>query len=221
MLTTLLVNPPLRYVVVDFRALAETLCRLPAVDAVRIVHERERISEVHVLASPAKPAKQVVRDVQSLAMARFGVGIDRRAVSVVQLGAEKRGREADRPIITSIKEYPEGPSTTVTVTLTWNSEQVSGSADGPAASSARLRIIGEATLRALEEVLGGGPPLALDAVASTSVGVRPVIIAQVVSMRGVDEEVAVGSALMRGDEAEAVVRAVLDPLNRRIPALMR
>jgi len=220
-LTTFHPNPPLRYVVVDFRELEETLCRLPAVDAVRIVNDRDRISEVHVLASPAKPAKQVVRDVQSLAMARFGVGIDRRAVSVVQLGEEKQRREADRPIITSIKEYPEGPSTTVTVTLTWNSEQFSGSANGPAASSARLRIIGEATLRALEEVLGGGPPLALDAVASTSVGVRPVIIAQVVSMRGVDEEVAVGSALVRGDEAEAVVRAVLDALNRRIPALMR
>ena len=205
----------------DFRELEETLCRLPAVDAVRIVNDRDRISEVHVLASPSKPAKQVVRDVQSLAMARFGVGIDRRAVSVVQLGEEKRTGEADRPVITSIKEYPEGPSTTVTVTLTWNSEQFSGSANGPAAASARLRIIGEATLRALEEVLGGGPPLALDAVASTSVGVRPVIVAQVVSMKGVEEEVAVGSALIRGDEAEAVVRAVLDALNRRIPALMR
>jgi len=206
---------------VDFRELEETLCRLPAVDAVRIVHDRDQITEVHVLASPTKPAKQVVRDVQSLAMARFGVGIDRRAVSVVQLGDDKKGAEAERPIITSIKEYPEGPSTTVTVTLTWNGEQFSGSADGPAATSARLRIIGEATLRALVEVLGGGPPLALDAVATTSVGVRPVVVAQVVSMRGVDEEVAVGSALVRGDEAEAVVRAVLDALNRRIPALMR
>ena len=220
-MTTFELEPPLRYVVVDFRELEETLCRLPAVDAVRIVHDRDRISEVHVLASPSKPAKQIVRDVQSLAMARFGIGIDRRAVSVVQLGEEKRTAEADRPVITSIKEYPEGPSTTVTVTLTWNSEQFSGSANGPAAASARLRIIGAATLRALEEVLGGGPPLALDAIASTSVGVRPVIVAQVVSMKGVEEQVAVGSALIRGDEAEAVVRAVLDALNRRIPALMR
>lgn len=221
MLTTFQVGPPLRYVAVDFRELEETLCRLPAVDAVRIVHDRDRISEVHVLASPAKPAKQVVRDVQSLAMARFGVGIDRRAVSVVQLGEEKRRGEADRPVITSIKEYPEGPSTTVTVTLTWNGEQFGGSASGPAAASARMRIIGEATLRALEEVLGGGPPLALEAVATTSVGVRSVVVAQVVSMKGVEEQVAVGSALVRGDEAEAVVRAVLDALNRRIPALMR
>ncbi len=37
----------------------------------------------------------------------------------------------------------------------------------------------------------------------------------------VEEEVAVGSALVRGDEAEAVVRAVLDAGGGRIPALMR
>lgn len=205
----------------NFRELEETLCRLPVIDAVRIVNDRERISEVHVLASPAKPAKQVVRDIQSLAMARFGIGIDRRAISVVQLSEENRGTEGDRPVITSIQEHPEGVSTSVKVTLTWNGEQYVGQSTGPAASSARLRIIGEATLRALEEVLGGTPPLALDSVAATNVGIRPVIVAQVVSMRGTEEDVAVGSALVRGDEAEAVVRAVLDALNRRIPALMR
>ena len=205
----------------NFRELEETLCRLPVIDAVRIVNDRDRISEVHVLASPAKPAKQVVRDIQSLAMARFGIGIDRRAISVVQLSEENRGTEGDRPVITSIQEHPEGVSTSVKVTLTWNGEQYVGQSMGPAASSARLRIIGEATLRALEEVLGGTPPLALDSVAATNVGIRPVIVAQVVSMRGTEEDVAVGSALVRGDEAEAVVRAVLDALNRRIPALMR
>ncbi len=205
----------------NFRELEETLCRLPAIDAVRIVNDRDRISEVHVLASPAKPAKQVVRDIQSLAMARFGIGIDRRVISVVQLSEENRGTEGDRPVITSIQEHPEGVSTSVKVTLTWNGEQYVGQSTGPAASSARLRIIGEATLRALEEVLGGTPPLDLDSVAATNVGIRPVIVAQVVSMRGTEEDVAVGSALVRGDEAEAVVRAVLDALNRRIPALMR
>ena len=220
-MTTSPARPELRYVVVNYRELEDTLCRLPAIDAVRIVADRDRISEVHVLASPAKPAKQIVRDIQSLAMARYGVGIDRRTVSVVQLGEEKKGGEADRPAITSIQEYPEGASTTATVTLTWNGEQFVGSSAGPAAASARLRIIGEATLRALEEVLGGTPPLALDAVAVTPVGVRPVIVAQVVSMHGATEEVSVGSALVRGDEAEAVVRAVLDAVNRRIPALMR
>lgn len=206
----------------DFRELEETLCRLPAVDAVRIVTDRDRISEVHVLASPAKPAKQIVRDIQSLAMARFGVGIDRKAVSVVQLAEGKKTKEPDRASITSIQEIPDGATITVRVALTWNGERYEGSSSGPSAASARNRIIGEASLRALEEVLGGAPPLALDAVAVTPVGNRPVMVAQVVSVKGnAEEEVSVGSALVRGDEAEAVVRAILDALNRRIPALMR
>ncbi|NOY56424.1 MAG: hypothetical protein GXP34_10620, partial [Actinobacteria bacterium] len=52
-----------------YRELEEALCLLPTVDAVRIVGDNGRVAEVHVLAAPAKPPKQVVRDVQSLAMA--------------------------------------------------------------------------------------------------------------------------------------------------------
>src|SRR2546421_8878302 len=41
--------------------------------------------EVHVLATTEKHAKQLVRDVQSVAITTFGLDIDRRVVSVVQL----------------------------------------------------------------------------------------------------------------------------------------
>ena len=44
----------------DYRELEEMLCRLPSVDAVRIVGESAGITEVHVLSPPDKPAKQVV-----------------------------------------------------------------------------------------------------------------------------------------------------------------
>ena len=204
----------------NFRELEETLCRLPAVDAVRVVGDRDRITEVHVLADPSKAPKQIVRDIQSLAMARYGVGIDRRTVSVVQIGPAQR-KEADRPAITAIEERPSGSRLHVTVRLTWRSNTVEGSAVGPAASSARLRLVGEATLRAVEEIFGGSPPLALEAITVTTVGSRPVVLTQVVSMNEGTEELAVGSALIRADEGEAVVRSVLDALNRRIPSLVR
>ena len=67
--------------------LEETITQLDSVEAVRIVMNGDRVSEVHVLAAPAKAPKQVVRDVQSLAMARYGTNIDRRVISVVQLAA--------------------------------------------------------------------------------------------------------------------------------------
>src|ERR1700751_3829557 len=70
----------------EFRSVEEELCRIPDVTAARIVADAAgRPIEVHILASPAKQAKQIVRDVQSVAMASFGLDLDRRIISVVQL----------------------------------------------------------------------------------------------------------------------------------------
>jgi len=74
---------------VDIAELEETLARLPSVNAVRVAGGGGEIREVHVLAAPDKAPKQVVRDVQTLALARFGITIDRRVISVVQIGPDR------------------------------------------------------------------------------------------------------------------------------------
>src|SRR5438067_995582 len=62
------------------------LCRLPAVNAARIVADDiGRPKELHILAGPGKSPKQIARDVQSVAMATFGMELDHRIISVVQL----------------------------------------------------------------------------------------------------------------------------------------
>ena len=90
-----------------------------------------------------------------------------------------------------------------------------GTATGPAAPSARLRLIGEAGLRAVEDIIGD-QALALDAIGSPGIGMRKVIVSVVVSTGPQGEEVVVGSALSQGDDSETAVRSVLDALNRRI-----
>ena len=72
--------------------LERELCRLPEVSAARIVADRVgRPTEIHILAHGSKHPKQVVRDVQSVALASFGIEVDRRIVSVVQLGGQPGG----------------------------------------------------------------------------------------------------------------------------------
>ena len=181
----------------------------------RITGDHNRIREVHVLAAPEKAAKQVVRDVQTLALARFGIDLDRRIISVVQIGPDRIRADEDRPAILGVHEIPEGARTTVAVTLRWHAEEYTGTATGPAAASARLRLVGEAALRAVERIVGD-EALALDAVGAPAVGMRRVIVVIVLSTGPRGEAVAVGSALSQGDDAEATVRAVLDAFNRRI-----
>jgi hypothetical protein len=209
---------------INYRELEETLCRLQSVDALRVVGEADRITEVHVLAAPEKAPKQVVRDIQSLAMARYGVSLDRRVISVVQITPEQiaaRGAGGDRAQIVGIREEPDGNRVTAIVTLSWQGDEVTGSSTGPSAASYRIRLVGEATLKALEELLGGSSPLALDAIGTPAVGMRDLVVAVVVSTTDKGEAVAVGSALNNGEASEAAVRAVLDAMNRRIPELLR
>ena len=60
--------------------LEDALRALPGVRAVSIVTTGDAVpTEVHVLAAPGKPAKQIVRDVQSLAMASFDRAADELA----------------------------------------------------------------------------------------------------------------------------------------------
>jgi hypothetical protein len=77
---------------VDLNELEHELCRIPEVTAARVVAgPTGQIEEVHILSLPLKHAKQVVRDVQSVAQATFGLDLDRRIVSVVQLDAITSG----------------------------------------------------------------------------------------------------------------------------------
>lgn len=205
---------------VNYRELEEALCRLPTVDAARVVGDNGRVAEVHILAAPAKAPKQIVRDVQSLAMASFGITIDRRSVSVVQIDRSDRA-PGERPAVLEIKEVPQGSRINATVTLGWQGEVFVGEAGGPAASATRLRMVGEATLQALEQAIGGETGLALAALEVVSVGGRDVAVAQVVVVSGGEERTTVGSALAGHDPSQSAVRAVLDALNRYVPQLRR
>ena len=205
----------------NHRELEESVSRLETVDAVRIVSDGETVTEVHIVAAPSKPAKQVVRDIQSLAMARYGINIDRRVVSVVQLAhGDLTTASKERPMLVRLLEQPNGTRNDVTVTLRWKANEYVGTTTGPAASTARYWLIGEATLDALGNTFANAAPLALNAIGPAAVGMRTVMIAVVVATTQKGDELAVGSSVTGGDEGEAAVRAVLDALNRRLPSLV-
>ena len=69
--------------------LEDSLRAISGVRAASVVTGADALpTEIHILANPGKPAKQVVRDVQSVAMAQYGIDIDHRIVSVVQIAVD-------------------------------------------------------------------------------------------------------------------------------------
>src|SRR5712692_8917398 len=82
-------TPPHGTALTQIELFERAIASLPEVRAVRVVATASgRITEVHLIAEGRKSPKQLVRDVQTLAQAEFGLDIDHRVVSVVQFGGD-------------------------------------------------------------------------------------------------------------------------------------
>ncbi len=197
----------------DMTSLQEKIGRIEGVEAARVVARNGHIDEIHVLARRNKAPKQLVRDVQSLGQALFDLDIDRRVVSVVQL-ADSDLDSGMRPALVDVSESLDGSRAEVTVTLRWQDSLLVGQAAGAAASSMKARLVAEATLGALRQAIHPGVAMAVASLDVPTLGGRRIAIAQVVLVTEARERFLIGAAVVDDDETRAVVRAVLDALNR-------
>ncbi|MFL6180852.1 MAG: hypothetical protein ACJ73J_00945 [Actinomycetes bacterium] len=222
--------------------LEESIRQIPGVRAASVVTDAQaQPKEVHVLAAPGKPAKQIVRDVQSLAMAQYDIDLDHRIVSVVQIedeATDEEGAPSDlseaseppllpgeavmeeveaqaRPVITEIGVRSTGAEIEVEVRLQLDDDTFVGMERGAAAASARARLVASATISALDELLG--VPAAVESAAVVETGTHSVaLVVLTLSVPRVGAQSVAGSAVVRGDESDAVARAVLAAVNRRL-----
>jgi hypothetical protein len=191
-----------------------------------------RVAEVHVLAGRERGAKQLVRDVQSVILTNFGIDIDYRTVSVVQLD-EPSGTPpvapAQAPVPPErIMPDPAGVpraaivrlvtetaafTTEVRVGVAINTLERAGTARGP--STAGLRLVASATIDAVAEMLRASAVEVSSAELVTVGAVQvAVVVVRLATARG--EQTLTGSAVVRKDANDAVARATLDALNRVI-----
>jgi hypothetical protein len=215
--------------------LEDALRQVPGIRAASVVTGPDAVpTEIHIVASTSKGAKQVVRDVQSLAMAGYDIDIDHRIVSVVQFDDDIDGVEADglrsiirmpdtapaidilpRPVIAAITIRTAGSEADASVVVRTGDATYDGRSIGPSTMSHRHTLIARATLDAVSELLG--LPAEVEFVTVSTMGNRRMAACVVqVAVPGIGELVLTGSALVRSDEADAVARAVLDALNRRL-----
>lgn len=202
------------------------LRQLTGVQAVRVVTGPDRRpTEIHVLAMRDKAPKQVVRDVQSLAMAEFDLEIDHRIVSVVQLdGGTDSTAEAEsvgpvpvnRVTIAAIAVESAGAYAQVMVTLGSAGSSMTGTSRGPVGAGNRARIVARATLAAVAQLVNLDAA-EVDHAQVVTLGGREVAVCTLNFVTQHGEQVVSGSAVLRNDPADAVARSVLDALNRRLP----
>ena len=206
---------------IDLTEVEREICRLPDVSIARLVGEADgRVSEVHIVAQPGKHPKQIVRDVQSIALASFGLDIDRRVISVVQLGGNVLPEHAAAEIrasIVAITAEANGLRSLVRVTLARDEDEAVGFAEGSIATTARHRLVATATVDALRQLEPSAECIDVDHAQIVRIGAHDIAVVTIVFVVPPAEQLVSGSAIVRPQqEADAVARAVLDATNRRL-----
>lgn len=199
-------------------AVEAAVASVPGVIGARLVAGFDRqVDELHVLTVVDRSAKQTVRDVQTVLMARFGVPTDHRVVSVVQL-EEGRGLPtlAVRLAIEEVGVTRTGTTVEASVVLGERDATHRGSATGAATPTGRHRSVAHATLAALRPMLADTTLVELEGVEVTDVAGHQLAVV-VLQVRAARTEIWLsGTALVYDTADDAIARAILDALNRTL-----
>ncbi len=199
----------------------EVLKRVKGVVAARVVTTADgTVEEIHVLAEGNRAAKYIVRDIESAIIAAFGVSLDRRKVSVAQLGGEAAGRVPQRVQLKKVEIVSSSEGAEIGVQLGLGTRTVTGSEKGMPTLRNWLLLAAGATIKALSQFTAAGVCFSLQDVTVTTIrSLRVALVSVVISASGHDQLVT-GSCPVSQDDREAVVKATLDALNRRFSGLV-
>jgi hypothetical protein len=197
------------------------LCRISDIKAARIViSSSQEIEEIHILATSAKGPKQITRDIESMLMALYGLSVNHRKISIAQLNDSELSINKPRPRLRSVKHEVLGNRAKVTIVLEHNGEVFEGIDEGPASKIGRIRLVALATLNAVEKMVPDTYTFALEDITAINLG-KDMAVITLIAILGIEGyDTYAGCALVREDERESIVRAVLDAVNRRLGFLI-
>lgn len=200
-------------------SIEELINKVKGVLSNKVVAKDNEIKEIHVLADNTRNPKQVARDVQSVIMAQFGIELNYKVVSVAQIDTGEAFQSELRLIFSNYSFINSGLTSEANVTLLRGNEIFEGHAEGPNTSGNKYRIIANATLDCVTKMISKNHMFLLEDIDMFYIAKSRIVVVGVTHATNNMEELLTGSSLIKKDEGEAVVKATLDAINRRIMSL--
>ena len=132
--------------------------------------------------------------------------------------------ESTRPpriLIQRMQLVSAGLGVTTSVSLTWLGQAYAGECSAAATPTSVHRSVATATLRALEEVVGSDARFELEQLEINQLGPDRAVVVVVAMLTKMGSERLTGVSVVREDVRQAVIRATLDALNRRLESLLQ
>lgn len=191
--------------------------KIPGIISSKFITDKDdQITELHILSDIYRSPKQLVRDIQSAMLTKYDIKLDHKIISVAQIEDNVINFKDHRLNLHYVKVLSEGPKSQVEVILIKDGQSFKGMAQGGNAVSSRTRLIVEATLNAIHCALDIEYVFILADIANVLISGKKAYVISVSHLFELGEELLCGCCIVTKDENEAIVKATLDAINRRI-----
>ncbi|MEW6446607.1 MAG: hypothetical protein AB1426_00705 [Bacillota bacterium] len=202
----------------------EMLRNIPDVVSARVITGTDgTVDAIQVLAGAERSSADVAGDVVAVLKKYFAVDINPEIVTVnhLQEPPESNGLmpAEQRPRFIGLNVSTKGNQIEVRVEIASKGSVLSGVAIGPASARNRRRLVAQAMLAALESQSQSGYTFILEDLAVVTLAGKQVILVGVSLLSPLGEEFLTGTAVIDEEEPEAIVKATLDAINRRLSVL--
>jgi hypothetical protein len=151
---------------------------------------------------------------------QFAHLIDHRIISIAQLSCESVVHKDFRIEFKGMEVASKGLDLDVRIILSHNNRDFCGYHKGINTKRSINRTIAEATLKAVSDFMNIGDFFVVEDVGTLAIAKTTVVIVAVTYVDKGGEQLLIGSSMNSEDIKEAVVKATLDAVNRRITKLI-
>ena len=199
----------------DFISFEDVITKIQGVTHAKVVYNNEELEEVHIIANTIRSPKQIVRDIESALLAIFNYRIDRKLISIAQIDTGET-KSIKRIRYEGISLDIKDNNVECEVRLIMNDDEYKSTETAIGTSVNRRKVVAKATISAIEDIIG--KPFIFDVEDIVINSIREISYVTVIinMINNTAEEVLIGTAIIRNDMNEAIAKATLDAINRRI-----
>jgi len=199
----------------DFISFEDVITKIQGVTHSKVVYNDEEVEEVHIIANTIRSPKQIVRDIESALLAIFDYRIDRKLISIAQIDTGET-KSIKRIRYEGISLEVKDNNVRCEVRLTMDDDVYMSTETAIGTSINRRRVVAKATVSAVEEMIGQVSAFDVEDIVINSIRDISYVTVIVNMINDIAEEVLIGTAIVRNDTNEAIAKATLDAINRRI-----
>jgi ribosomal protein S11 len=208
----------------DYAEIVAALRAVPGVAGADVVPDEEGggLGLLRLALSPGVDEVQVASRVGRVLRERFGLGVDADQVQLIEDAEtlDVSEQSGHRPVISRMQLVSSGLDVSASVSLTFQGRVVRGESTGTATQSGVQRAVAAAALHAVEQLIDSKARFELEHVEVTISGRDRTALVSVTMVSSAGTDRLTGSAMVREDARQAVIRAVLDAVNRRLEPLL-